>query len=153
MFIRKLKNRSGSVSVHAIEKKNGNYIVLKSFGSSKDPNEIEILLFEDRAFVQNPTDSSPLFSNLSTNDLVIKNFFNTLKNASVRTIGPELIFGMVIFDYLIKKIKEYFLPSSLGRHVRKRPRRSLQELYTFRVLITERSRSCESSAFSPRLPE
>lgn len=97
MFIRKLKNRSGSVSVQAIEKKSGDYIVVKSFGSSKDPNEVELLLFEARAFVQNPTDSSPLFSNLSSDDLIIKNFFNTLENASVRTIGPELIFGS-IFD-------------------------------------------------------
>ena len=75
----------------------GNYIVLKSFGSSKDPNEIELLLFEARAFAQNPTGSSPLFPDLSREDLVIKNFFTTLKNASVRTIGPELIFGTV-FD-------------------------------------------------------
>lgn len=97
MFIRKLRNRSGSVSIQAIEKKNGNYLVVKSFGSSKDTNEIESLLFEARAFLQNPTGSSPLFSNLSREDLVIKNFFNTLTNASVRTIGPELIFG-TIFD-------------------------------------------------------
>ena len=97
MFIRKLKNRSGSISVQAIEKKNGNYIVVKSFGSSKDQNEIELLLFEARAFVQNPANSSPLFPNLSREDLIIKKFFNTLTNASVRTIGPELIFG-TIFD-------------------------------------------------------
>src|SRR3989344_6444142 len=97
MFIRKLKNRSGSISVQAIEKKNGNYIVVKSFGSSKDQNEIELLLFEARAFVQNPANSSPLFPNLSREDLIIKKFFNTLTNASVRTIGPELIFG-TLFD-------------------------------------------------------
>lgn len=97
MFIRKLRNRSGSVSVQVIEKKNGNYIVVKSFGSSKDPNEIDLLLLKAHAFVQNPTGSSPLFSDLSREDLIIKKFFNTLTNASVRTIGPELIFG-TIFD-------------------------------------------------------
>lgn len=70
---------------------------MRSFGSSKDPNAIELLLYEARAFVQNPTGSSPLFSTLSAHDLVIKNFFKTLKNAAVRTIGPELIFG-TIFD-------------------------------------------------------
>ena len=112
MFIRKLNNRSGSVSVQAIEKKNGDYIVLKTFGSSKDPNEIELLLFEARAFVQNPTGSSPLFSNLSGEDLVIKNFFNKLKNASVRTIGPELIFG-TIFD----RIGFNIIKEQLFRHL------------------------------------
>lgn len=97
MFVRKLKNRSGSVSVQAILKKNGAYSVVKTFGSSKDPNKIEQLLLAARAFAQNPSGSLPLFATLSREDLIIRNFLEGLGNDTVRTIGPELIFG-TLFD-------------------------------------------------------
>ncbi len=97
MFIRKLKNRSGSVSIQAIEKKNGRYYVVKSFGSSKDPNEIEKLLFAAKTFLLNPTGTSPLFQTLSEEDIAIDSFFRTLENEAIQTIGPELIFG-ALFD-------------------------------------------------------
>jgi hypothetical protein len=112
MFVRKLRNRSGSISVQAIQKKNGAYAVVKSFGSSKDPNEIEQFLFEARAFVHNPTDSSPLFSTLSSEDMAIEHFLKNLSNETVRTIGPELIFG-AIFD----RIGFNAIPDDLFRHL------------------------------------
>lgn len=97
MFIRKLRNRSGSISVQAIAKKNGKYVVVKSFGSSKNQNEIEALLYEANIFISNPNDSPPLFSVLAPLDIAIKHFLDTVSNDAVRTIGPELIFGAV-FD-------------------------------------------------------
>lgn len=97
MFLRKLKNRSGSISVQAIQKKNGKYSVVKTFGSSKDQNEIKKLLSLAKNFIHNPTDSSPLFATLSNDDIAVQNFVKTLGNATIRTIGPELIFGE-LFD-------------------------------------------------------
>ena len=112
MFVRKLKNRSGSVSVQVIEKRNGRYVVVRSFGSSEIADEIEQLTFEARAFLRNPSDSIPMFSNPSQEDLIVKRYFNTLTNASVRTIGPELIFG-TLFDRIgFNEIQE-----SLFRHM------------------------------------
>lgn len=97
MFVRKLRNRSGSISVQAIQKKNGAFVVVKSFGASKDPDEIEQLLFEAKTFVYNPTHASPLFTTRSSEDIAIEHFLKNLSNETVRTIGPELIFG-TLFD-------------------------------------------------------
>jgi transposase len=112
MFVRKLLNRSGSVSVQAIQKKNGSYLVVKTFGSSKNQHEIEQFLFEARSFVKNPTGSSLLFPDLSSEDRGIQQFFNTLTNDSIRTIGPELIFG-TIFD----RIGFNVIQNELFRHL------------------------------------
>lgn len=112
MFVRKLRNRSGSISVRAIQKKNGAYVVVKSFGSSKDPNEIEQLLFEAQAFVCNPLDSLPLFAALSSEDMAIEHFLKNLSNETVCAIGPELIFGAV-FD----RIGFNAIPDDLFRHL------------------------------------
>lgn len=97
MFVRKVRNRSGSVSVQAIQKRNGRYTVVKTFGSSKNPDEVERLFCDAQNFVHNPTNSSPLFATLSRDDVVIKTFFKGLGNEMVRTVGPELIFG-TLFD-------------------------------------------------------
>ena len=43
MFVRKKKNRSGSISVQIIDKSYGTYRVLKTIGSSRDDDEIERL--------------------------------------------------------------------------------------------------------------
>lgn len=87
-------------------------MVARSFGSSKDPNKIEQLLFEARAFVSNPNDSFPLFSTLTSFDLAIKHFLETVPNGAIRTIGPELIFG-TLFD----RIGFNAVPDKLFRHL------------------------------------
>ena len=43
MFVRKKRNRSGSISVQIIDKSYGTYRVLKTVGSSSDKEEIERL--------------------------------------------------------------------------------------------------------------
>jgi hypothetical protein len=97
MFVRKLENRSGSISVQVIQKYKGKYSVIKSMGSSKDPNEIEQFLFAGRAFIQDPSNSLPLFSTLSDDDIAVEHFLQGLSNETIRTIGPEIIFG-TLFD-------------------------------------------------------
>jgi len=43
MFVRKKKNRSGSISIQIVKKINRSNKVIKSIGSSKDPDEVERL--------------------------------------------------------------------------------------------------------------
>lgn len=43
MFIRKKRNSSGSVSIQILKKVNRRNILIKTVGSSKDKNEIELL--------------------------------------------------------------------------------------------------------------
>jgi len=44
MYIRKKKNKSGSISVQIIEKKSSKYKVVETIGCAKDNDELNILL-------------------------------------------------------------------------------------------------------------
>jgi transposase len=112
MFVRKITNRSGSVSVQIISKERGFYRVLKTFGSSKNPDEIARLHIAAQEYVTNPSGQHPLFSTLSKEDIAIKNFIKNTTNAQIRTIGPELIFG-ILFD----RIGFGVVPDELFRHL------------------------------------
>jgi len=48
MFIRKNRNRSGSVSIQIISKAHGKYKVVKSIGYGKTQEEIEVLYYSAR---------------------------------------------------------------------------------------------------------
>lgn len=141
MFVRKLRNRSGSISIQAIQKKNGAYLVVKSFGSSKDPNEIEQFLFEARAFVENPTDSAPLFAAPSSEDMAIRHFLKNLSNETVRTIGPELIFGAVFdrigFGAIRDELFRHLVIARLAYPVSKL--KTVDYLYRYRGIRTHES--------------
>jgi len=97
MFVRKLKNRSGSFCVQVIAKYAGKYKVIKTFGSTKNADQLEQLLLLAKQYVSNPNNQLPLFSTLSKEDLAVKNAFEHLSNFNIRTVGPELIFGK-LFD-------------------------------------------------------
>lgn len=98
MFVRKKKNKSGSVSIQIIEKKGRAYRVIQSLGASADAEEIERLMLKARQIVQSPPAGTQwLFPVQTPEDLAVENFVADLSNAQVRVVGPELIFG-VLFD-------------------------------------------------------
>ena len=97
MYIRKLKNRSGSTSIQIIRKDKGRYIVIKSLGSATTLQEIENLKNIARKEIKRITRQKELF--ISEKDKMIQEAFVSLQNANIRTIGPELIFGK-IYDYI-----------------------------------------------------
>jgi len=98
MFVKKNKNRSGSVTVQIISKNFGKYKVVKLIGSAKDPDEVEKLVLRAEQIIANPNKNQlKLFSMKSRSALTIKSFVEGLKNTQVHTIGPELIFG-TLFD-------------------------------------------------------
>jgi hypothetical protein len=96
MFIRKKRNSSGSVSVQVIDKSNG-YRVLKTLGVSRDPQELARLVELGKAFIERECRQYPLFPLDEHDNAVVLDFVQTLQNASIRTVGPELIFGR-LFD-------------------------------------------------------
>lgn len=113
MFVRKLKNRSGSISVQVISKSSGNYKVVKTVGTSKDPKEIERFYKKAQYFVHNTDpNQGQLFNKKTDADLTVKEFMESLSNASIHTIGPELIFG-TLFD----RIGFQQIPDDLFRHL------------------------------------
>lgn len=97
MFVRKKRNKSGTVSVQIIDKTNG-YRVVQTVGSSQNPDEIERLLFKAQQIVHaDHPGQGLLFATKSRDELVLENFLDGLENTQVHTVGPELIFG-TLFD-------------------------------------------------------
>lgn len=93
MFIRKLKNRSGSLSVQVIQKINGRYKVLKTIGSATTQQNIEKLVNLARQEIDKLSSQPKLF--MSESDAAIEQAFAMLNNANIRTLGPEIIFGKI----------------------------------------------------------
>jgi len=89
MFVRKKKNKSGSVSIQIISKSNGKYKVVETIGCSKNEIEIEQLVKKANERV---TELKPnLFDFIEYQDKKQK-----LTNKDMRVIGDELIFGKIL---------------------------------------------------------
>jgi transposase len=97
MFVRELKNRSGSVSVQIVSKSRGKYKVVKSLGSAITRQEIEGLTQLAQQEIERLSEPLTLFS--SPDDVLVEKVFESLDNSSIQTVGPELVFGK-IFDYI-----------------------------------------------------
>jgi transposase len=92
MFVRRKPNKTGSVSVQAIDKSNGRYQVIKSFGTGN--TEVEIVRLENHAlqYVRELTGMNrSLFED--EDEIKLESFVSTITNSQIRVIGPELIFG------------------------------------------------------------
>jgi hypothetical protein len=96
MFVRKLKNRSGSQSILVIQKLYGRYKVVKTIGSATTQQEIENLVNLAHQEIEMLSAQPKLF--VSQSDAAIEQAFAVLNNANIRTLGPEIIFGR-IYDY------------------------------------------------------
>lgn len=97
MFLRKKPNKSGSISIQIIQKIGGKYKLIKSIGSSKNEQEIQKLWFLGKQEIERLSSQSQLF--VSESDSFVEQVFDSLSNASIRTVGPELIFGK-IYDFI-----------------------------------------------------
>lgn len=113
MFARKVKNRSGSISVQVISKDQGRYRVVKTIGTSQDPEEIERFWQQAQHFIHHPDPKQgKLFSLETPTDQAVERHMETLSNSSIRLVGPELIFG-ALFDRIgLNQIKD-----ALFRHM------------------------------------
>ncbi len=97
MFIRQLKNRSGSTSVQIISKARGRYKVIKSLGSATTQREIDHLVQKAQQEIDQLYKPQDLFP--SETDAMIRGVLSTLTNSNIQTVGPEIIFGR-IFDHI-----------------------------------------------------
>jgi hypothetical protein len=97
MFIRKNKNRSGSYSVQIVSKTSGKYKLVKTIGCGKTEQELQKLEFLAKQELERLSNQPKLF--ISETDTIVEQVFSTLENASIKTIGPELIFGR-IYDHI-----------------------------------------------------
>ncbi len=104
MFVRKLKNRSGSISIQIKKKSKGKYKVVKTLGSSKDQTEIELLKQQARLEIESIENQTSLF--VSEKDKQIESFISNLSNGQVRVIGPQLVYGKIYDQIGFSRIKE-----------------------------------------------
>ena len=93
MFIRKNKNRSGSVSIQIISKRKGSYKVVKTVGCAKTKREEELLELLARTELERLQGMQSLF--VEHDDLVVENFVNSIANNHLRVVGSELILGKI----------------------------------------------------------
>ena len=110
MFIREKKNKSGSISIQLVSKATGRYKVVKSFGSATIRQDIEQLKTLARQEMKEMLAQPSLFK--SERDDAVERTIELLNNSSIRTLGPELIYGK-IYDHIgFNKI-----PEDLFRHL------------------------------------
>ena len=94
MFVRKKKNRSGSISIQIIQKQQGKYTVIKTLGSSKEEEEIDRLFRQAQEAIPRLFNQITLFDDTPNLPRV-----DELSNDDIRIVGPELVFGN-IFNHI-----------------------------------------------------
>jgi transposase len=97
MFVRAKKNQSGSISIQIISKARGRYKVIKTIGCATTQHELEELTRDAKQVIEGLRMQSSLFA--SEQDELVDETFASLSNSSIRTVGPELVFGQ-IFDFI-----------------------------------------------------
>ena len=110
MFVRKKKNKSGSVSIQIIDKSGGKFQIVKVVGCAKNEDQ-------QRALVQQAYDLLPRLTLQPQLDFTFSEdelFFTQLQHSlqKVVVIGPELILGK-LFD----QIGYDEIPGNLFRHL------------------------------------
>ena len=116
VFIRKKKNKSGSVSVQIIAKTNGRYKVIKTIGSASTDQQVAALVFLGKQELSKIQAQHGLF--IFENDTLIESFLTQLQNSQIRTVGPELIFGKIYdaigFNLITEELFRHLVISRLA---------------------------------------
>jgi len=93
MFIRKNKNRSGTISIQIIYKENRKNKVIKTVGVAKTKREEELLILLANTEIERLQRMQSLF--VEYDDLVVDNFVNSIANDDLQIVGSELILGKI----------------------------------------------------------
>lgn len=104
MYIRKKKNASGSKSIQIISKIYGKYKVRKTIGCATTWQEIQKLIYLAKQEIEKIVGQPKLF--VSENDAMVEQMVSALNNASIRTVGPEIIFGKIYDSIGFSQINE-----------------------------------------------
>jgi len=102
VFIRRKKNKSGVVSVQIIDKSDGTYRVLKTIGSSIDNEEVERLVSDGKAWINQYTGVQEFDFNdyRHHTELVLQGM------EEISVYGPELLLGKLFDEIGFNQIKE-----------------------------------------------
>jgi transposase len=108
MFIRKKKNKSGSVSIQILMKEDRKNKLLKTVGCAKNKREEELLVLLANTEMERIRGTQSLFA--EHDDLVVESFVNSIANDHLQIVGPELILGKIyqVFHFPDDGCPNYF---------------------------------------------
>jgi len=110
MFIRKKKNKSGSVSIQIIDKSSGKYEAIKTVGCADNEQQEKDLIEQAYELLSALTKQSRIDFSFSEDEIFLKQLQQGLRKIFV--VGPELILGKLFDEVGYRQI-----PSSLFRHL------------------------------------
>ena len=93
MFIRKNRNRSGSISFQIISKIGRKNKIIKTVGCAKTKGEEELLLLLANTEMEQLVGMQSLF--VEHDDLVVDNFVDSIANDHLQIVGSELVLGKI----------------------------------------------------------
>lgn len=104
MFVRKKPNKSGVISVQILEKRSGKSTLVKTVGSSSDPEKITEL-FEQGKRLINELKGQGIFNfDIHNEAQLVDLFFNGIRELTL--VGPELLLGKLFDEIGFNTIKE-----------------------------------------------
>ena len=126
--VRKKKNKSGSISIHIVDRANRGYKLVESLGSSKDENEIEVLYQKALKRVDELEKNLFYFSQESETQIKIKKLLSNLTTQNFIPIGDEAIFGTLFNLFQCDKVFEGI------KNLRKKD----EKIFLFKSLVISR---------------
>ncbi|MCW0485067.1 hypothetical protein N2K84_20225, partial [Prolixibacteraceae bacterium A06] len=127
----------GSISVQIIDKNRGRYKVLKTIGCSSNEQELQKLLNLGKQEIERLEAQSGLF--ISDKDTLIEQVFSSIGNSSIRTVGPELIFGKIYdsigFNVLQEELFRHLVIARLAFPLSKL--KTIEYLYRFQGIMLD----------------
>ena len=97
VFIRKNKNRSGTISVQVVRKVGRKNKLVKTIGVTSHPDELEEFIRLGKLYINQQKGRLCLFP--SQEDAIVKQFVATLGNDDLRIVGPKIILER-IYDFI-----------------------------------------------------
>jgi transposase len=93
MFIRRNKNRSGTISIQVVQKVKRLNKVIKTIGIAETKREEDLLILLAKAEIERIKGTQGLF--VEHDDLVVDSFVESIANDHLQIVGPELILGKI----------------------------------------------------------
>ncbi len=93
MFIRKNKNRSGSISIQIVRKENRTNKLIKTIGIANTQREEDLLILLAKSEIDLISGHQSLF--VEHDDIIVESFVNGLSNEDLQVVGSELILGKI----------------------------------------------------------
>jgi transposase len=110
VFIRRKKNKSGSVSIQIIDKSVGKYSVVATLGCAKDEEQERLLIEQAYELFPALTKQGQFDFKFSEDDIFLQQIRDGFRK--IHVVGPELVLGKIFDDVGYQGI-----PSSLFRHL------------------------------------